>query len=84
MKNSLRICAIASILLAFASIARGQDGATRAEFDCLTLANSSAAPSTETRLRLSHFITCGRRASTTGPFQSNGLKLAYETQGSGR
>lgn len=66
-----------------ASIARAQDGATRAEFECLSLANSSAvAVSGEASPFLSfhHVWTPGL---DYGTFRSNGLNLVYETQGSG-
>jgi len=66
-----------------ASFARAQDGATRAEFECLSLANSSAfaAPgSPNPFLSFHHVWTPGL---DYGTFKSNGLKLVYETQGNG-
>lgn len=83
MKNSLRICAVASVLLMLASLARAQDGAARAEFECLTLANSSALSvhgDASPFLSFHHVWTPGL---DYGTFQSNGLNLVYETQGSG-
>lgn len=83
MKNSLRIFAVASILLMFASLARAQEGAARAEFECLTLANSSAQSAhgdASPFLSFHHVWTPGL---DYGTFQSGGLKLVYETQGSG-
>ncbi|MEK6321787.1 MAG: alpha/beta hydrolase [Acidobacteriota bacterium] len=83
MKNSLPICAIASVVLVMASLAHAQEGATRAEFECLTLANSSAlavAGEVSPFLSFHHVWTPGL---DYGTFQSNGLNLVYETQGSG-
>jgi len=83
MKNSLRIFVVASVLLMLASFAHAQDGATRAEFECLTLANSSALAvhgDASPFLSFHHVWTPGL---DYGTFQSNGLKLVYETQGSG-
>lgn len=83
MKNLLRLCAIASVVLVLASLAHAQEGSTRAEFECLTLANSSrlaAAGVASPFLSFHHVWTPGL---DYGTFQSNGLKLTYETQGSG-
>jgi proline iminopeptidase len=83
MKNSLRICAAATVLLMLVSLARAQDGATRAEFECLSLANSSAVAingEASPFLSFHHVWTPGL---DYGTFQSNGLNLVYETQGSG-
>ena len=83
MKNSLRLCAIVSAVLVLASLAHAQEGATRAEFECLTLANSSrlaAAGAASPFVSYHHVWTPGL---DYGSFQSNGLNLTYETQGSG-
>jgi len=83
MKNLLRLCAIASTVLVVASLAHAQEGSTRAEFECLTLANSSrvaAAGIASPFVSFHHVWTPGL---DYGTFQSNGLKLTYETQGSG-
>ena len=82
MKKSLRICAAASALLMLISLTRAQEGATRAEFECLALANSSAVAAhgeLSTFLSFHHVWTPGL---DYGTFNSNGLKLLYETQGS--
>ena len=83
MKNLLRLCAIASVVVVLASLAHAQEGSTRAEFECLTLANSSrlaAAGAASPFLSFHHVWTPGL---DYGTFESNGLKLTYETQGSG-
>ena len=81
MKNLLRICVVALLFLAVGLPARGQEGSTRAEFECLALANSSnRAPAGVPSPFLSyhHVWTPGL---DYGTFQSNGLNLVYETQG---
>src|SRR6266851_7750871 len=83
MKNSLRICAAASVLLLLASLAHAQDGAARAEFDCLTLANSSAFAAHADASPFVSFHHVWTPGLDYGTFQSNGLNLVYETQGSG-
>ncbi len=83
MKNLLRLCAIALVAIVLASQTRGQEGSTRAEFECLALANSShlaTAGAASPFLSFHHVWTPGL---DYGTFQSNGLKLTYETQGSG-
>ena len=83
MKNPLQICAVACAMLILAPLANAQEGSNRAEFDCLMLSSSSAiAPSGEASPFLSfhHVWTPGLRYGT---FQSNGLNLIYEMQGSG-
>jgi proline iminopeptidase len=83
MKHLLRISVVSTIILAVASLACAQDGATRAEFDCLKLTRTSgaAAPgSPEPFVSYHHVWTPGL---TYGSFKSNGLNLTYETQGTG-
>ncbi|HSB12545.1 MAG TPA: alpha/beta hydrolase [Blastocatellia bacterium] len=81
MKNLLRLCAVAVVVLVLAGMARAQEGSTRAEFECLALANSSrvALPGEASPyLAYHHVWTPGLGYGT---FQSNGLTLVYETQG---
>jgi proline iminopeptidase len=83
MQKPLRSCAIALIVLVLTSLSYAQEGSTRAEFECLTLANSSrvaAAGASSPFVSFHHVWTPGL---DYGSFQSNGLKLTYETQGSG-
>jgi proline iminopeptidase len=83
MKNLLRLCTTASVVLVLASFAYAQEGSTRAEFECLTLANSSRVAvdgSPSPFVSFHHVWTPGL---TYGKFQSNGLELTYETQGTG-
>jgi proline iminopeptidase len=82
MNNSLRTFAIASIIMLTASLARAQEGSTRAELECLALANSSSialAGEASNSLSFHHVWTPG--LSYGGTFQSNGLNFVYETQG---
>jgi hypothetical protein len=65
MKNSIRLCAIASLMLGLASLAHAQEGATRAEFECLTLANSSRLAPGGVPSKFFRIITCGHRGWTT-------------------
>ncbi|MFY9556047.1 MAG: alpha/beta hydrolase [Blastocatellia bacterium] len=83
MKNFARIYGVAALVLAVASMALAQEGATRAEFECLTLANSSGVAvrgDASPFLSYHHVWTPGM---DYGTFQSNGLNLFYETQGTG-
>src|SRR5258708_4186236 len=83
MKNLFRICAVASMAFSLVSIARSQEGSTRAEFECLALANSSSVAiggESSGFLSFHHVWTPGLGYGT---FQSNGLNFVYETQGSG-
>ncbi|MEK6410520.1 MAG: alpha/beta hydrolase [Acidobacteriota bacterium] len=83
MKNLLRMFAVASAVFALSLVARAQEGSTRAEFECLALANSSAVAvpgEASTFLSFHHVWTPGLGY---GIFESNGLNLHYETQGSG-
>ena len=82
MKNLLRLCAIASVLLVLAPLTRAQEGSTRAEFECLTLANSSRVAPTGAPSPFLSFHHVWTPGLDYGTFQSNGLKLTYETQGS--
>jgi proline iminopeptidase len=83
MKNLLRFFALTSVLFGLAPLSQAQEGLNRAEFECLSLANSSrvAAPGPAAPFFSYHHVwTPGLEYGT---FESNGLKLTYETQGSG-
>lgn len=82
MNKTLRTFAVFSILMLTASLARGQEGSTRAELECLALANSSSiAFSGEPSSALSFHHVWAPGLSHGGTFQSNGLTFVYETQG---
>jgi len=66
-----------------ASMARAQEGSTRAEFECLTLANSSRVAAAGTPSPFPSFHHVWTPGLDYGTFQSNGLNLSYETQGEG-
>ena len=83
MKHLLRICVVCSIILGLASLTSGQDGSTRAEFDCLrmsTTAGGGVPGKPEPFVSYHHVWTPGL---SYGSFKSNGLNLTYETQGTG-
>lgn len=83
MNKTLRTFAIASILMLTMSLARAQEGSTRAELECLALANSSSVAfngEASHSISFHHVWTPGIRSGT---FQSNGLNFVYETQGDG-
>jgi proline iminopeptidase len=83
MKQLLRLIGITSILFLLAPLSQAQEGINRAEFECLSLANSSriAPPGPAAPFASYHHVwTPGL---DYGTFESNGLKLMYETQGSG-
>jgi len=82
MKNLLRLCAVASVVLVLASLAHAQEGSTRAEFECLTLANSSRLAVAGSASPFVSFHHVWTPDLGYGTFQSNGLKLVYDTQGS--
>lgn len=81
MKDLLRICAAALLLLAVGWPARAQEGSTKAEFECLSLANSSSRAAAGTVSPFVSFHHVWTPGLDYGSFQSNGLNLIYETQG---
>jgi proline iminopeptidase len=83
MRHLFRISVVSLFVLGLSSVAWGQDGSARAEFDCLKLANSSsiARPGMPSEfLSYHHVWTPGLEY---GEFESNGVKFLYETQGEG-
>jgi len=84
MKNLVRICVSAVIVFGAVCIARAQEGPTRADFECLMLANSSASatPGTASPVVSYHHVFIPE--INYGSFQSNGLDLVYETEGTGK
>ncbi len=83
MKNLLRICAVASMVFSLISAAHAQEGSTRAEFECLALANSSNVAFAGEPSGLLSFHHVWTPGLDYGTFQSNGLNFVYETQGTG-
>ena len=83
MKNLLRICVIALAAIPLGSVARAQEGSSRAEFDCLALTRSSGLGSNGEASRFPAFHHVWIPGLVYGTFESNGLRLVYETQGSG-
>lgn len=83
MKNSVRLYVIVSLVLGLVSLANAQEGATRAEFECLSLANSSRVAPAGAPAPFFSYHHVWTPGLDYGSFQSNGLNLTYETQGSG-
>lgn len=83
MKNLLRICVVALAAIALGPAARGQEGSSRAEFDCLSLTRSSGVGASGEASRFPSFHHVWIPGLVYGTFESNGLRLVYETQGSG-
>lgn len=83
MKILVRLSFVSSLLLMLAIIASAQEGPTRAELDCLMLANSSrvAVPGNPSLSIAYHHIWTPNM--NYGSFQSNGLNLFYEKEGNG-
>jgi proline iminopeptidase len=81
MKNLLRISAVAFVVLGLTTVTHGQEGSTRAEFECLTLANSSAVALRQEPSAFLSFHHVWTPGLIYGTFESNGLNLIYETQG---
>jgi proline iminopeptidase len=65
------------------SLAHAQEGSTRAEFECLALANSSSVAFGGEASGFVSFHGVWTPGLRYGTFQSNGLNFVYETQGSG-
>jgi proline iminopeptidase len=84
MRNFVRISAIASAVLGLALSARAQEGPSRADFECLKLANSSnvVAPGGKSPYLSFHHVWI--QDLKYGEFESNGLKLVYELGGNGK
>jgi len=83
MKHLLRLCVVSLFLLALASVVAAQDGATRAEFECLSLNGSSgvAMPGSPALSPAYHHVWMP--SLNYGTFKSNGLEFLYEMQGEG-
>lgn len=81
MKNLAGILAVALLLLAAGSPSRAQEGSTRAEFECLSLANSSSRATAGVASPFVSFHHVWTPGLDYGTFESNGLNLIYETQG---
>jgi proline iminopeptidase len=83
MKDTFRFCFALITLAALTTIAQGQDGPTRAEFECLSLSASSSIAQVTGRPSADSYHHIWTPVLTYGKFKSNGLELLYETQGVG-
>ncbi|HWN97945.1 MAG TPA: alpha/beta fold hydrolase [Blastocatellia bacterium] len=84
MKHLLRSFFVCLFVLWVSGLTLAQDGATRAEFECLMIANSSSAVAPPgapaPSMSYHHVWTPGL---SYGRFNSHGVNLMYETQGEG-
>jgi len=84
MKHLLRTFFAFSFVVVLAALAFGQDGPTRAEFECLMIANSSSAVALAGgRAPSNSYHHVWTPGLTYGRFASHGVTLMYETQGEG-
>src|SRR5436853_6011601 len=83
MKDTFRICFALFILIALTTITHGQDGPTRAEFECLSLNTSSSIAMLTGHPSADSYHHTWTPVLTYGKFKSHGLELLYEMQGSG-
>jgi len=83
MKDTFRICFALFILTALTTISHGQDGSTRAEFECLSLSTSSSVAQVTGVPSADSYHHIWTPVLTYGKFKSHGLELLYETQGVG-
>ncbi|MEN3334520.1 MAG: proline iminopeptidase [Blastocatellia bacterium] len=83
MKDMFRICFALFILAALTNITHGQDGPTRAEFECLSLSTSSSVAQVTGHPSADSYHHIWTPVLTYGKFKSHGLELLYETQGVG-
>jgi proline iminopeptidase len=84
MKHLLQTFFVCTIFAALTGVAFGQDGPTRAEFECLMISNSSSAvalPGGKAPSNSFHHVWT--QGLTYGRFVSHGVSLMYETQGEG-
>jgi proline iminopeptidase len=71
------------MIFALASLTHGQEGASRAEFECLALNNTSSVAEPGNTSAFPSYHHVWTPGLTYGSFKSNGLELRYETQGNG-
>jgi proline iminopeptidase len=71
------------MIAGMASLVSGQDGGTRAEFDCLMMANSSAIAIPHEPSKFPSYHHVWTPELQYGEFKSHGLNLTYEVQGDG-
>ncbi|MFL6214006.1 MAG: alpha/beta fold hydrolase [Blastocatellia bacterium] len=83
MKDTFRLCLALITLIALTTITQGQDGPTRAEFECLSLNTSSSIAMMTGHPSADSYHHTWTPVLTYGKFKSHGLELLYEMQGSG-
>ena len=83
MKHTFHFCFALILAAVLTSIAFGQDGATRAEFECLSLSNSSSVARVTGQPSADSYHHVWTPVLKYGKFKSHGLELLYETQGDG-
>ena len=84
MRNFVRIFVIACAMLGLALSASAQEGPSRADFECMKLANSSREVPPGAKSAYLSFHHVWIQDLKYGEFESNGLKLVYELGGNGK
>ena len=83
MRNLIRTTIIFFLALGLASVNQAQDKSTRAEFECLMMANSSAVAGQNDPARHASYHHVWMPGLSYGSFESNGLNFTYEMEGRG-
>lgn len=83
MRDMFRYCFALIILAALTTATRAQDGATRAEFECLSMSTTAGVAQMLGKPSADSYHHVWTPVLTYGKFKSHGLELLYETQGDG-
>ncbi|HJQ69666.1 MAG TPA: alpha/beta hydrolase [Blastocatellia bacterium] len=83
MRNLIRITSILFLALGLVSVNQAQDKSTRAEFECLMMANSSAVVAHGDPARHASYHHVWMPDLRYGSFESNGVNFTYEMEGRG-
>ena len=83
MKDTFRLCCALITLIVLTTTTHGQDGPTRAEFECLSLNTSSSIAIATGHPSADSYHHVWTPVLTYGKFKSHGLELLYEMQGGG-
>ena len=84
MKNLLLILALSCLMLGLTQTVPAQEGPTKADFECLKLATSNKHLPLGDQSSLASYHHVWIPDLKFGQFDSNGLSLAYELEGTGK
>jgi proline iminopeptidase len=84
MKKLIGISLLFLLTLSLAAPAVAQEGPSRAEFECLLMSNSSAVVEPGQQAQWASFHHVWLPGLTYGRFESGGLNLLYEIEGTGK